>query len=390
MNPDAERLRLLNLCAALLLLVFGGWYVATLDLGTPWPRDGTGLVVGRDFLNFWMYGRAAAEVHPARYYDLATYWSATEAFLGKDYPSQLWSYPPHLMLLAAPFGRLPYLVALGLWTAIGLTCFVLALRLWTRDWRFVLPCAFAPAAVFGILSGQVFYVASAAILAILHWRQSRPWLAGILLGVVTMKPQLGLFFPFLLLAARDWRVIVAASLTALLLAAATTALWGVEVWTAYLQQGIANQSLVLRDPEKLGGPFMPTLFMNARLSGLSFSGAMAFQLIGTVAAIALIIWIFARQPNALDLRANSLFLAAFAFGTPYLLSYDSLSLATAAVLLMAPGSQGRILTLLVWLLPLAQLAAGSLGLSGPAVIPLLYAAYLLKAPTSSTWVDQRN
>src|SRR5690349_7366687 len=100
MTMEQERLRRLTVIAALLFLIFGGFYLATLDLSRSYPRDGTGLIVGRDFLNFWMYGRAAFEPHPARYYDIPAYWAATERFVGKDYPTQLWSYPPHLMLLA--------------------------------------------------------------------------------------------------------------------------------------------------------------------------------------------------------------------------------------------------------------------------------------------------
>lgn len=34
-------------------------YGATVQDGIAIPRDGAGLVVGRDFLNTWMYGRAA-------------------------------------------------------------------------------------------------------------------------------------------------------------------------------------------------------------------------------------------------------------------------------------------------------------------------------------------
>jgi len=41
-------------------------YLYTLTWSVPIPRDGTGLPVGRDFLNFWMYGRAAALPDPSR------------------------------------------------------------------------------------------------------------------------------------------------------------------------------------------------------------------------------------------------------------------------------------------------------------------------------------
>jgi arabinofuranan 3-O-arabinosyltransferase len=370
-------LRVYHVAAGLLLLVFVPYYVLTLDTGWPIPRDGTGLAVGRDFINFWMYGRAAFEPDPARYYDIATYWAAMAPITGPGFPGQLWSYPPSVMLAAAPFGTLPYFAALALWTALGLAAFTAGLRLWTKDWRVLAPLLLGPAAIFGLISGQFAFVAAAIMLAVLRWRESRPLLAGLLLGLLTLKPQLGLFFPVLLLAAGNWRTIAAAAATALAIAGATALLWGPEVWTAYLQSGIANQSLVLSDPEKLGGPFMPTIFMNLRVAGLPFAAAMAVQAAAALAAIVLIWAAFRRRPEPGDLRANALFLAAAIFGTPYMLSYDTLALA-AVMLLLAARGRGRLLPLLAFLLPLLQLAAGSAGLPGPALVPVLIAAHLFR------------
>lgn len=374
---------MLAITAVLLLIVFVPYYLATIDFGWPIPRDGTTLVVGRDFLNFWMYGQAAVEADPVRYYDVPTYWAATEAVTGPDYPAQLWSYPPSMMLLAAPFGQLPYFVALALWTVMGMALYAAALRLWTRDLRLIFPLMFAPAAVFGMMSGQFAYVASAAILTVMRWREERPVTAGILLGLLTLKPQLGLFFPILLLATRNWRLILAAGATALVIIGLTGLLWDFTTWKVYLEQGIANQSLVLRDPEKLGGPFMPTIFMNARIAGASYDLAMAIQ--GVAAAIAVVmIWlVFRRRPAATDLEANALFLSAAVFGTPYMLAYDSLSLATTAVLLMVSSDRWKLTPTLVYLLPLLQL----IGLPGPALVPLVFAGLLMQSLRSSSGVS---
>lgn len=368
-----EPTRSLIVVTGMLLACFVPYYIATIDWSWPIPRDGTTLVVGRDFLNFWMYGRAAAEADPVRYYDLATYWSATEAITGASYPHQQWSYPPTLMLIAAPFGQLAYLPALLLWTVLGMTVFFAAIRMWTRDARLIFPLLFAPAAVFGIMSGQLFYVVSAAILAVLRWRESRPILAGIILGMLTLKPQLGIFFPVMLLATRNWRAILAAAVTALITAGLSAAIWGTEIWTAYLNIGFPNQSQLLTDPEKPIGPFMPTLFMNARLAGASLTSAMALQVVAAAFAAAGIAWVFWKRPAATDLRANGFFLAAAVFGTPYTLSYDTLSLSVMAALILAGGGQGRLLPLMIYLLPLFQFT----GLPGPAILPILFAGQML-------------
>jgi hypothetical protein len=47
-------------------------YVATISWTATIPRDGTSLAVGRDFLNFWMYGRAAGSANPGAFYDIPT------------------------------------------------------------------------------------------------------------------------------------------------------------------------------------------------------------------------------------------------------------------------------------------------------------------------------
>jgi hypothetical protein len=390
MSDRSERLRLLTWAAVLLFVAYSAVYVLTLDLAHPLPRDGKVHVIGRDFLNFWMYGRAAFEAHPERYYDLGTYWAATNAITGPGYPPQLWSYPPNVMLLAAPFGLLPYMTALALWTAIGIAAFILGLRLWTRDSRYLVPLLLAPPAIFGLVSGQFAYLATAAVLAVLRWRETRPLLAGVILGLLTLKPQLGLFFPVLLLATRSWKVILAAIVTAVVVAALTGLIWGIDVWLAYFSQGLANQTLVLTDPDNISELHMATPFINARSAGLSIGAAGAIQAVAALLAVGLVWVTFSRRPPADDLRANAIFLACVSFGTPYMMSYDTLPLVVAMVLLMPAGNVGRVLTLLAWGLQLVQFAFGLFHLPGPALVPIVIALYLMKQPASSTWVDQRN
>ncbi|WP_309661597.1 glycosyltransferase family 87 protein [Sphingomonas sp.] len=390
MSDTAERLRLLTWAAVVLFVAYGVVYVTGLDFTHGLPRDGKLHVVGRDFLNFWMYGRAAGEPNPGRYYDLATYWAATDAITGPGYPQQLWSYPPTVMLLAAPFGLMAYLPALALWTAIGIAIFIFGLRLWTRDPRYIVPLLLSPAAIFGLVSGQLALVVTAAMLAVLRWRETRPLLAGVTLGLLTLKPQLGLFFPVLLLATRSWKIIAAAAVTGIGLALITGLIWGSDVWFAYLNHGIANQTQILTDSENLSELHMATLFINARSAGLTIAAAGAVQAVASVLAVVLVWITFARRPPADDLRANAIFLACAAFGTPYMMSYDTLPLVVAMVLLMPMGTAGRLLTLLAWGLQPLQFAFGLFHLPGPALVPIIIALYLVKQPASSTWVDQRN
>ena len=95
-------------------------YLASMSWLQAYPRDVAGYVIGRDFLNFWTMGRQALSDNPSQFYDWQVYNPYLKAFLGADYPLQQWSYPPQFMLLAMPLGQLPYLIAYGLWTGLGL------------------------------------------------------------------------------------------------------------------------------------------------------------------------------------------------------------------------------------------------------------------------------
>src|SRR3954468_15864580 len=92
----SEAIRALSILGAFFFCVAFVGYLGTASWQGEIPRDGTSLVVGRDFLNFWMYGRAAPTADPSRFYDIAEYNRALQALLGANYPGQNWSYPPSI------------------------------------------------------------------------------------------------------------------------------------------------------------------------------------------------------------------------------------------------------------------------------------------------------
>ncbi len=321
MNDDARgQLVMLARLAPLMAIGYLIIWLRLIDPGFPIPRDGTELAVGRDFLNFWIAGRHAWDADPGRYYDMATYQQTMAPLVGANYPGQIWSYPPAVLLVAAPFGLLPYLPALAIWSVIGPIAFLLALRQWTRDPRLLLAALLCPAAVFGLISGQFHYIVAAILLTVLRQRQARPWLAGALLGLLIIKPQIGLFFPLLFLVERNFRAILAAGLSMLAIAALTALIWGPLIWLDYVHVGIPTQSLVLSDPTALSAPFMPTVLMNLRGAGMSLAAASVVQAVASIAAAALIAWRFWRRPAADDWQANAGFLAAAVLGTPDILA----------------------------------------------------------------------
>lgn len=377
-NPDRDLARALVILGAFALIATAGLYLYRLDWQWPFPRDGSTLVIGRDFLNFWMYGRAAVMDNPAQWYDVATYQGALAQLLGPSYPGQNWSYPPSVMLIAPPFGLLPYVYALALWTALGLGGFIVFARRQFGDPLFVAALIFSPAVVFCLISGQSSLITAMMLVGIFWALDRRPILAGMLIGLLTIKPQLGLLFPIILIVSERWRVFFTAAATAIALFAISAALFGTQTWIDFILKGMQTQNLVLADPEGIATPFYPTVFMNLRGIGASYAFAMAVQVCVAIAAVGAVAWAFRFRRDADPLWLMALFFACSVSAVPYLLSYDTLALCIASLLLLAAGqldSQGRMLVRLVYWLPLLQIGLGNLHIPGPALIAPAFAVY---------------
>ncbi len=355
-------------------------YAWTIDWRGAIPRDGTTLAVGRDFLNLWMYGRAATSPDPGQFYDLAAYQGALRSLLGMELPGQNWSYPPSIMLLAAPFGQLNYLAALACWTLTGVAVFVAVAGKHAPDWRILIPVALSPAALFCLISGQSSFLTAAMLIAIFSLLDRKPVAAGVLIGLLTIKPQLGILFPFMLMASGRWRVFIAAAATALALVGVTAAVFGPQIWIDFISKGLPVQGLVLSDPDRIATPFFPTIFMNLRGLDLPYAAAMSVQLMFSASAIGAVIWTFRFRKDADPALMLALFLACSVTASPYLLAYDLLPLSFAAVALLATVSldaPGRRLVQLTYWAPALQLALGTWHVPGPALIAPAFAAYLL-------------
>lgn len=380
-RPQANR-DALTACALLGLFFIAialGAYLYTLDWQMPFPRDGTTLVVGRDFLNFWMYGHAAQLPRPGQWYDPLVYNNALTAMLGENYPGQNWSYPPSIMLLMAPFARIGYLPALALWTLLGAVMFIPTVWRYLGNRRAVIAVMCSPAAVFGVISGQVAFVTTAMMIGAFCWLDRRPVSAGILIGLLTLKPHMGILFPVLLIVSQRWRVFVVATLTAVMLVAVSIALFGLDPWIDYWRVGIPVQNIVLRDADHIATPFFPTLFMNLRGIGASYELAMGAQIALAVMATALLAWAIRTRPQADPRLLAALFFACSIAAIPYMLSYGTLALCVSAIALLADGAldaRGRLLARLVYWLPLIQIGLGTFHIPGPALIAPAFALYL--------------
>jgi hypothetical protein len=359
------------ICAVLTLAVYA------VKISAANPHDG---VIGRDFLNFWMYGRAAWLTDPGRFYDPHIYNEMLTPFVGANYPPQNWSYPPSILFIAAPFGRLSYFPALLCWTVLGIGIFVWVARRYVDDRRLLIAFLCSPAAVFCLMSGQSSFLTAAMLLTIVSCVDRKPVLAGVLIALLSLKPQLGLLFPVMLAASGRWRVFIVAAIATGLIIAATELTFGPHVWIDFVSKGIPAQNLVLADPGRIRTPMYPTIFMNLRGIDVSYGVAMTVQACFSALAAGLVAFAYRFRKNADPLLLSALFFVCSVCVVPYLLSYDMLMVSCLAVLLLASGkldARGQILAMLMYWLPWIQDKLGQFHIPGPALIPAVFAVYLL-------------
>jgi len=163
-------------------------------------RDFSGRdLVGRDFINFWSGGHAALMGDSVTLYNHDKYHELLNQKFGAPLSNYFFSYPPHSLLLFSPFGALPYVYGLIAWTLGGFSLAYAASKKWFKSFEFSLWIIIGPAALIALFGGQTgLWLAGIWMLA-LSLLDKRPILAGMLIGVLTVKPQMGVLLALFML-----------------------------------------------------------------------------------------------------------------------------------------------------------------------------------------------
>ncbi len=341
-------------------LVFGGLP----PIGKPWV-DGTHFVIGRDFLNTWMGGRSVFGAGPAAWFDATTYNAALRDMLGTAYPEHFWSYPPDVLLFIWPFGLMPYLPAYIAWCAIGIALYLFACS-GAIPRRHMLFLAVAPGVAVCIFFGQNGFYTAALLIGGLLCLDRRPVLAGVLFGILTVKPQIGILLPVMLLLERRWITIASATATVVALVAATAMLFGWDVWVQFWQKVVPQQQWLTAHGGGLLLVMVSSVFYGARLLHLPTAVGWTLQGMAAALALAAVIWCYWRRRDpALSL---ALFVTATFLVTPYILNYDMVVLGFVVASLRDRADNTTAdhrLLIAVWSLPVTMMlaAVGSIPLA---------------------------
>ncbi len=366
--------------AAVFFVVLEIAYLAMAGLppiGKPWV-DGTNFVYGRDFLNTWMGGRSMFSGGPAAWFDVRVYNDALRQMLGTAYQEHYWSYPPHLMLFIWPLGLMPYLPAYLAWCAVGIALYLFACSA-AIPRRRMLFLAIAPGVAVCIFFGQNGFYTAALLIGGLLNLDRRPVLAGVLFGILTVKPQLGMLLPVILLLERRWLTIAVAMATTAVLVAVTSMLFGLSIWIEFWQKIVPQQQWLTENGAGLLFAMVSSVFYGARLVHLPLAAAWAIQYATAALALAAVVWTYwQRRDPALSL---ALFVTATFLVTPYILNYDMVVFGFVVALLRERADntmRDHWLLIAVWTLPVTMMFAGAIGIPLAPVVLIAFACWLLR------------
>lgn len=312
--------------------------------------DANGVPLGADFITYWAASHLGLAGTPAAAYDAARLLAAEELVGPIIMRHTGWYYPPTFLLFVMPLALLPYVTAyIAFATVTAMACLAALRRFVIEPAQLVLVLAF-PGIFANVTNGQNGMLTVTFGALALYWLRSRPVLAGIMLGLLCIKPHLALLFPLALVLIRAWQAFFAAVITTLALSLTSLWLFGADTWLAFFDgMGTARHYLETDIPLDR----MPTVFAAFRQAGAALPAAYATHAAMAAVAIFAMIRLW-RSAADFRLKASGL-VAATLLVSPYLFDYDLIWHAIPIFWLWACARETRwlpgekIMLVLAWL-----------------------------------------
>jgi hypothetical protein len=322
--------------------------------------DADGVPYGSDFGAMW----AAARLVRAGF--------VTGPYIADmEYLAQLVNYPAHAaplhyplfnppaaLLLFYPVALLSYFWALGAY--VGTTGFAYAMAAaYAGRWRWMALAALGfPAVLINVLFGQIGMVTATIIGVGLMLLERRPWLAGAVLGLILVKPQMALAVPVALVLSGRWRALGGAIVSALVVLLLTTWFLGWDIWPAYLAATKSARAWLEDGSADTRNRFQ-SLFAWLRTLGVPVLWAYVAQLACAVGGLGAVYWTI--RHRASPASEQSAIVLACLLATPYLWPYDVVVLIFPLIWLATEWSEhgfppwGKLVLIVAYVLPISPM-----------------------------------
>jgi alpha-1,2-mannosyltransferase len=383
---------LLGVCALAMI----GWIAVSDGL-----IDRNGKPIGSDFSSFYAAGSLVLDGRANDVYDMALHYAREQQIFGAATPYYGWLYPPIFLLVATPLALMPYPLALAVWQISTFALYLSVIGAVVRRMRqrgmvigsIWLPIAAGFPAVFVNLGhGQNGFLTAGLFGAALLALPTRPVISGVLFGLLAYKPQFALIVPIALLAAGQWRTVVAAGITVMALVAVTSLAFGADLWLAFAASTETSRKLLLEGGD-VGFEKLQSVFAAVRMWGGGIPFAYAVQGVASAAAVCGTAWVW-RSSSDRDLKGATLIIATL-LASPHVLDYDLMMFAPAIAFTVSAGIAGGFrdyeisVLAAAWIVPLlSRSIAGVIGIPlGLVVLLALYVFTMRRAAAGSRRIE---
>jgi hypothetical protein len=353
----------------ILVVALAASFYAWLNLVTTIPYPGLigfdYITLGTDWMVFYGAVRSVLDGHAALIFDgdrFTDFLNGTFAsWLSHPLAYRPWAYPPSFLLLLLPFAPLGFFGSYLAFQVVTAALLAIALRSCSANLissrRLVAVALLCPASAINVIDGQAVFLVAALMVGGISLMATRPVLAGLVLGLLTFKPQFCILVPLALIAAGQWRAFFAAGASTLATVAMSSLIFGWDLWLRWFPLIIGN---LLNPDEKwisYGRMWGNSVYACAVLLGIPQWLASPVQLLATLGAAASVILAFRSRLSTIEKTA--VLLAATVLAAPHSGAYDATLLVIAAAFwLMARGalqpSWHWTLAFMIWLVPIVS------------------------------------
>jgi alpha-1,2-mannosyltransferase len=317
------------------------WFIHLHTTMTPGLVDRVGRFKGSDYVQFYVMGSLVGEGRADALYDAQAH--LIEGRRRIDPNLGLYAahpnYGPQVALAFVPLAALPYGWSLAVFLALSGVCYAFSVWIVWRDCEALrrhgrvvaVLAAASPLLLTVVRYGQASAVAVLALaLALAAFKRGRLFLAGVAIGCLAYKPQLGVLLGVVLVAARQWRVVGGAT-TAV---AAQMAIAWIAAGSQTMMRYFEELWLLIRDP-RLVQTHPSELYSIRGFVHLLVPYEPVVAACGAAALIAAIVFAVRSWSSSasLNVRFGQLIVLTI-LASPHLISYDLLLL-TIPLLLFA-------------------------------------------------------
>ncbi|PSU49258.1 hypothetical protein C9J12_09775 [Photobacterium frigidiphilum] len=343
-----------------------------------------GQIVGRDFLHSWTAANLAGDGKFNDIYDPAVFRTHSPDNVNESGVAFNFAYPPQMLTFLLPFRNLDYVSALIVWSTLCAVLYLLAATLGSGKFDRIWLLALAPTTFLNLSFGQNGLLTGALLIGGLRALEKHPRLAGVLFGLLSIKPHLGILIPFALIAGQHWKAFFWASLSTLVVFFSSILVLGLDAWQAWFQNTPWVFAREFIEHGTGAGIFMQVSpFISTRLLIGDLGVAWGVQIISGLIALIVVVAVFIKSKDAI-LKMAVLVTATYLV-SPYIHSYDMAALSVVVVLLVNRGlnkgfeNTEQAMFITAWLTPLIVMYFSYLGFPyAPFVIILLLTVLCLK------------